>query len=248
MTANVFEEDRRDCLAAGMNGFVAKPVDPQILYAVLLQWLTSRTEDAIYPAAQLHEKGSGSEAEWQRLAAISGLDFKQGRAVSQDRAEKYAQLLRMFAGQYSGESDRLAACAAAGAVKDLMEGAHALKGVAANLGAVPVQRAAAALQQAAHDAAGDAMINQRLASLADELSTLLAAIHHTLGDRPDDGERPPDNIDPEQAQALLTRLGEMLAKGDFAALGSAGDEALHRISRFDYEGALKILRESRLPE
>ncbi|MEY4754602.1 MAG: hypothetical protein RJA44_2277, partial [Pseudomonadota bacterium] len=37
MTANAFDDDRRRCLAAGMNDFVAKPVDPRTLYTILLR-------------------------------------------------------------------------------------------------------------------------------------------------------------------------------------------------------------------
>ncbi len=45
MTANVFEEDRKDCLASGMNDFVAKPINLNNLFETLTKWLPGQSKD-----------------------------------------------------------------------------------------------------------------------------------------------------------------------------------------------------------
>jgi CheY-like chemotaxis protein len=52
MTANVFEEDRKECREAGMNDFVAKPINLVNLFGTLVKWL---------PGQQQEERGGMSQ-------------------------------------------------------------------------------------------------------------------------------------------------------------------------------------------
>jgi CheY-like chemotaxis protein len=47
LTANAYAEDRAHCLAGGMSDFLAKPVDPEQLFALLLQWLEASAEPTL---------------------------------------------------------------------------------------------------------------------------------------------------------------------------------------------------------
>ena len=48
MTANAFDEDRDDCMAAGMNAHIGKPLEPEVMYATVLEWL--RKSAGVLPA------------------------------------------------------------------------------------------------------------------------------------------------------------------------------------------------------
>lgn len=45
MTANAMAADRDRCLDAGMNDHIAKPIDPDQLFAVLLHWTGRRSAE-----------------------------------------------------------------------------------------------------------------------------------------------------------------------------------------------------------
>jgi two-component system sensor histidine kinase/response regulator len=45
MTANAMAADRDRCLEAGMNDHIAKPIDPDQLFSVMLRWTRRRTAE-----------------------------------------------------------------------------------------------------------------------------------------------------------------------------------------------------------
>ena len=80
LTANAFDADRRACQAAGMNDFIAKPMDASALYQTLLKWLSGRPSASHAPGAMAPHLTSGEAApasmppatphERQRLAVV----------------------------------------------------------------------------------------------------------------------------------------------------------------------------------
>ena len=146
MTANALPADRERCLAAGMDDHVSKPLDIERLHATILLWTRKPGPAEALPA------GAGAGA----LPELPELDLRTGlRRVSGD-LDLLKEIMADFVVQHADAAAALARALAAGDHAAIARIAHDLKTLAANIGAMPLSEAAAALQTAARRDPGQA--------------------------------------------------------------------------------------------
>lgn len=256
-TANVFEDYRRRCLAAGMNDLVAKPVDPKALYASVYKWLTSSVQVNPVLTSQLSaEPRSLDDLVFEQnlrtcLDDLPGLDASLGSANFSGKVLRYFELLKHFVTKKSSEVERWKDLLSEKKIAELLSVIHAFKGSSGSLGLVEPNRLAISIESKLKlsDLAITSDLNQMIdvmKSLKDHLDKInVRSDVHVLPDL-------------DAASDILSTLAKMLETSDFGSvkfyrdslpgLTASCDKSLvmkldDAISELDFKKALFITNE-----
>ncbi len=181
MTANTMQGDREKCLAAGMDDFIAKPVEPEKLQQALQRWLPEpEAEEApqivdinLNKASKtevLQQQASTRLVIWDQADALKRVMGKQ--KILKTLVNSFINDLPMYIEQLALNLQQQDSPAAA-------KSAHAIKGVAANLSAIALADAASRLERACLDHSGET-IPAEIRAIETELSDFYAETQTVL--------------------------------------------------------------------
>ena len=249
LTANAFVEDRQACKAAGMTDFIAKPVRPEVLFAVLARWLGPEPANIKprEPVSVSHGAAYGQ----------SLIHFDPDRGLSQwgGNLAKYREFLAKFATEYRGVDHPVWALIEGHDLSAAAALVHKLRGAAANLALDHLASCASALEQALKSGHADRTLVERFKHAMEEgiekisqYQAEIAALSPeglAIESDADHADRPVDVLidelktildadNPFGADAIISSLQTYFSAEDIEPLKQA-------VSNFDFRAAEQVL-------
>lgn len=215
LTAGATTGERQEAEKAGMQDFVTKPIEPELLFAAIARWTNrqggSQIANEFFDLTELPDEAEGKPLP----AGLKGLDSRGALQRTGGDIDKWCNMLKKFADSQSGKAEEIGELLATGQKNAAREKAHALKGVAANLGLSVLAGHASELHEALRS--DD---TQKQSVILNELKTSMLETLAIIRGIPD-SRNETENTGPEMPrEVMLSKLYELenaLRESDFTS-------------------------------
>lgn len=134
MTAYVTDEEKQRCLEAGMNEFISKPVDRDLLFSLLEKYQNNSEKQV--------EKVVLQAVSNQKDIILDGIELYDALSRLNCDTTEFSEILQNFCEFYSDVENKLKKILEAGETDELKREAHSIKGAAVNISAINLYLAA----------------------------------------------------------------------------------------------------------
>jgi|GEM_PF-1965386 len=220
MTAHAMAEERQSCLDSGFNEHVAKPIDPENLFDVLVSQLEGRerAKGASAPDVQLNPQDLNAPPKNTLIDEIKGVDTKAGLKRVMGNEKLYLKLLRDFRNSLAETCTTIEGYIQNEDWDNARKEAHGIKGVAGNVGADDIFQTAQVIEK-------NIKVN-KLPQAQRALPDFIDAINETLKGleclntekEPASSVSPENEIGSNEAMVILNQLDELLTQNDMDAI------------------------------
>ena len=141
MSAKAFQKDRDDCISAGMNSYISKPIDPKLLYSELTKYLPVADKVPL-PATSNEPETAPSSADDSVVALfqkVRNFDAAAGLYHANDNKNLYFKIIQGFVRDYGGETIKLKTAFENADFDESTRIVHTIKGLCGTIGSYHVQ-------------------------------------------------------------------------------------------------------------
>ncbi|MGH8615360.1 MAG: response regulator, partial [Gammaproteobacteria bacterium] len=194
MTADVHEGVVDNCLAAGMDDYLPKPLKLATLREKLTRWRRPRASEDVSGESEPTTDNAGSD---EAVQPLDGIHLGELRASI---GAAFQGMVEAFLEDAPMHFESIKKAIAERDANSLRELAHSVKGSAKNLGANQLSRTAKKLEDLGHEGATEAAA-QLVAILVSEFEAVKAALRHEV--EPGMRETPESTIAQETPRVLV---------------------------------------------
>ncbi|WP_159738899.1 response regulator [Vibrio atypicus] len=249
MTANAMQSDVEHCIASGMNGHIAKPINVSNFYQTLSAYLSS-SEGKVAVSKQVSQHKNVHPS----YPVLEGIDVEQAIFNTGGNAKSYFSIFERFLDSQLIDTQSMIDIADSKDWENLGRMAHTLKGASANLGVDSIARLARKIEELTADES-DGVI-----AICNQVRQVVIQLKEQLSEWQRSHQREVKSTDHEMNE-LYGQLMEKVDNYDVTALdvikqvkhsdlwdSEQTETLINLIENFEFEQAKELLTQLPKPE
>ena len=204
MSARAFQKDTEECLEAGMNAHIVKPIDPTVLYEEMAKFLPVAAETPHASNGHDSDLSQDDKNFISYFQKVRDFDAESGLYHANNNRNMYLKIMQGFVRDYGGNSFNLRSLIEEFHYEEATRIVHTIKGLCGTIGSTHVQNLAASLEaeleQKQCNFGNYNVFEEKLHELIEDLQIVLADIAS------EQNATVQKSHDPEAAQKLASAV------------------------------------------